>query len=602
MAEDDILAFSSDDEDSFDAMFEQDEEEENDGEETSDDAPISQEQSWAVITSYFREKGLVRQQIDSFDAFINTTLWEVITGNRAIEHKRERQHKMGHKEDADITIKISFANPRIRKPQQVDEHGNYSTLFPHEARLRAMNYTCKLFVDVQLVKITSYEDGRVDQDPQSFDSTLIGEIPIMLRSCCCHLKGLSNMELARQSECIYDQGGYFIVKGNEKVLTAQERQRNNAVFVFKKDIANIAFQAEIKSLPGKSKSVEPLFLQISKPLKSESSTQSRIVVRIPKVREDVPVVVLFRALGFETDIEIIELIVYNTEENVDQEMMEHFRASLSIARSISSVSGALNFIGTRCNNMRMESNREQRISSGKNVLREQLLPHVGQDDSARTRRRKAFFLGYIVHKLLSASLGRIQEDDRDHMMNKRMDLAGPLVASLFKQSFFQFTKNTREELKKKMNANMNFDINTAMDPNTITNGLRYALATGNWGLQSKGKPSKTGVSQQLNRLTFAASLSHLRRLATPIDSSIKDPRPRQLHNTQWGFMCPAETPEGHQVGIIKNMSLMTSVSTGQPNDGYLEMLQRISGIDVNTDYYMESCAEMPKYVRSGFFA
>ena len=155
----------------------------------------------------------------------------------------------------------------------------------------------------------------------------------------------------------------------------------------------------------------------------------------------------------------------------------------------------------------------------------------------------------MVHKLLSASLGRIKEDDRDHLMNKRMDLAGPLIASLFKQSFFQLTKNVRAELQKKMNAMASLDINATVDAGVITRGLRYALATGNWGLQAKGKPSKTGVSQQLNRLTFAASLSHLRRLAAPVDSSIKDPRPRQLHSTQWGFMCPAETPEGAQVQL-----------------------------------------------------
>ena len=530
------------------------------------DGYISQEQCWAIITSYFREKGLVRQQIDSFDTFMKETLSDVITNNREISHKRERQHKVGQLEDADITMSIAFTNPRLDKPQQQDEHGNYSMLFPHEARLRAMNYGANLYVDLLTKKTTAYDDGRVEIKQETAENVFFGEIPVMIRSCVCHLVGLPNLELARQNECIYDQGGYFVVKGNEKVLTAQERQRNNFVFVFKKDNNKVAFQAEIRSVPGKTKSVESLYLLIQKPGKSESPTDMRILIRIPKVRDDVPVVLLFRALGFVTDIEIIELIVYNTEVNVDQEMMEHFRASLHAAREISTVEGALNWIGTRVL-VRGDATREQRIQSGRNALREQLLPHVGQDDSPRTERRKAFFLGYMVHKLLSASLGRIKEDDRDHMMNKRMDLAGPLVASLFKQSFFQLTKTARSELKKKMsNASATVDMDTLLNRQIITNGLRYALATGNWGLQSKGKPSKTGVSQQLNRLTFAASLSHLRRLATPIDSSIKDPRPRQLHNTQWGFMCPAETPEGAQVGIIKNIALMTSVSTGQSSE------------------------------------
>lgn len=358
--EDDLLSFSDEDddeEDSLDDLVGSDGEEEDGGRIGEGDAYVSQEQSWAVITSYFRERGLVRQQIDSFDSFINNTLAEVIINNRAIEHKRARQHRIGQEEDADVTIRIAFANPQIGKPQQKDEHGNLSTLYPHEARLRAMNYSCQLFVDVKVTRITVYDGGRTVENHQSFDGTLIGEIPIMLRCCCCHLSGLGNLEAARQNECIYDEGGYFIVKGNEKVLTAQERQRNNCVFVFKKDVQNVDFQAEIRSLPGRSKSIETLYLQIFKPLKSESSTSSRIIMKIPKVRDDIPVVVVFRALGFVTDIEIIELIVYDLEDNVDQDMMEHFRASLDIARSITTVDGALSFIGTRFNSMRAEVRR-----------------------------------------------------------------------------------------------------------------------------------------------------------------------------------------------------------------------------------------------------
>jgi DNA-directed RNA polymerase II subunit RPB2 len=70
----------------------------------------------------------------------------------------------------------------------------------------------------------------------------------------------------------------------------------------------------------------------------------------------------------------------------------------------------------------------------------------------------------------------------------------------------------------------------------------------------------------LNRLTFASTLSHLRRVNCPTGREGKNPKPRQLHNSQWGVICPAETPEGHQVGLVKNLALMAQVTVGRPSD------------------------------------
>lgn len=107
----------------------------------------------------------------------------------------------------------------------------------------------------------------------------------------------------------------------------------------------------------------------------------------------------------------------------------------------------------------------------------------------------------------------------------------------------------------------------------ITDGLRYSLATGNWGDQKKAHQSRAGVSQVLSRLTFASTLSHLRRLNSPIGREGKLARPRQLHNTHWGMICPAETPEGHAVGLVKNLALMAYISVGSQPSPILEFLE-----------------------------
>lgn len=189
---------------------------------------------------------------------------------------------------------------------------------------------------------------------------------------------------------------------------------------------------------------------------------------------------------------------------------------------------------------------------------------------------KAYFIGYMVHRLISAALGRSSEDDRDHYGKKRVDLAGVLLSGLFRQLFRKFTKDAQMVLKRQLDEGKGaINLTKALKPQTITRGLRYGLATGNWGTNKMGQVSKTGVSQSLNRLTYSASLSHLRRLNTPLQKTGKLAKPRQLHNTHWGMICPAETPEGQSCGLVKNLALMAVVSVGS---NIKELEKRLQGL------------------------
>jgi DNA-directed RNA polymerase II subunit RPB2 len=282
----------------------------------------------------------------------------------------------------------------------------------------------------------------------------------------------------------------------------------------------------------------------------------QVRVIMPYVMQDIPVVVLFRALGFHNDRQVISHIVYDLADN---DMVEAVRPSVEEARAITSTDAARNFIGKRAQNMQ-ETARDARVLFVTELLQKELLPHVGVDASGTTRTRKGYFLGYVVHRLLLCAVGRAEEDDRDHFSNKRLDLAGPLIGSLFRTLFYNLTKGMRSFLQKQLDRGKEPNITLAIKHQTITRGLRYALATGNWGIRDAATAPKTGVSQVLNRLTYASSLSHLRRANTPLGREGKQAKPRQLHNTQWGMICPCETPEGSSIGLVKNLALMAYIS------------------------------------------
>lgn len=221
-----------------------------------------------------------------------------------------------------------------------------------------------------------------------------------------------------------------------------------------------------------------------------------------------------------------------------------------------------------------EKTKDERIAGLKRVLNDRFLPHLGTDNSDETIGKKGFFLGYMVQRMISAALGRTTEDDRDHYGKKRLELAGVLVSNLFRQFFKQQRMRAEAFLKEQVKRNPdNIRTQELFDTDIVSRGLRQALATGNWPGSKKGQPSKTGVAQALNRLTFASTLSHLRRVTNSLSKKDKLAKPRQLHNSHWGMICPCETPEGAPIGLVKNLSLMACVSTGIGSDVVLKSLR-----------------------------
>ena len=255
-------------------------------------------------------------------------------------------------------------------------------------------------------------------------------------------------------------------------------------------------------------------------------------VSIPYIKKDIPIMIVFRALGFVRDRDILEHVVYDFS---DSAMMELLNPSLEEGFVIHDQQVALDYIGKR--GTTVGAKREARIKYAQQILTKEFLPHVSTDENSEVK--KAYFFGYMIHKLLATVLGRRDFDDRDHYGNKRMDLAGPLLHGLFRQSFYKVLKEARLSLERTVQEGKEVNVNLAIDQNTITRDLKYALATGNWSANRRGN-IKTGVSQVLHRLTFMSTLSHLRRLSTAIARDGKIAKPRQLHNTHWGMVCPGK--------------------------------------------------------------
>ncbi|KAL3690175.1 hypothetical protein R1sor_016484 [Riccia sorocarpa] len=540
--------------------------------EKEEEEEITQEDAWAVISAYFEEKGLVRQQLDSFDEFIQNTMQEIVDESADIEIRPESQHNPGRAtEYSETTYKINFGQIYLSKPMMTESDGETATLFPKAARLRNLTYSAPLYVDITKHVVRKGEDGDEDGDQEDLPKVFIGKVPIMLRSSYCTLYQNSDKDLTELGECPYDQGGYFIINGSEKVLIAQEKMSTNHVYVFKKRQPNkYAYVGEVRSMAEtQNRPASSMFVRmLSRAGAKGGSSGQYIRATLPYIRTEIPIIVVFRALGFVADKDILEHICYDFS---DTAMMELLRPSLEEAFVIQNQQVALDYIGKRGSTVGVT--KEKRIKYAKEILQKEMLPHVGVGEFCETK--KAYFFGYIIHRLLLCALGRRAEDDRDHYGNKRLDLAGPLLGGLFRMLFRKLTKDVRGYLQKCVDNGKEINLAYAVKAKTITSGLKYSLATGNWG-QANTAGVRAGVSQVLNRLTYASTLSHLRRLNSPIGREGKLAKPRQLHNSHWGMMCPAETPEGQACGLVKNLALMAHITVGSAANPILEFLEEWS--------------------------
>lgn len=567
-----------------------------------EDDEITSEDQFQVTNAFFEEKGLVSQQIDSFNHFLKYTLEDVVNEHSLIiMDVNNPPVPEGQEPIVKRRYTIHCSKPIVPRPVMSEADATHQFIKPQECRLRNLTYASPLYVNMRkecsiarerpvpgadppeegglpateiyweredVPKMETYthtnNDGSVeDREREKIEGIYVGKVPIMLKSEACSLSKMSNDELFSWNECPYDQGGYFVINGSEKVLIAQERSAANIVQVFRKRMSPTPYVAEIRSAVEKGARLINT-MQVKLYGKADNAQGQVIRCTLPYVKTEIPIGIVFRALGVVSDEEIMTTICLDRN---DTQMLEMLRPSIEEAAPIQDREVALAYIGVRGTTLTV---REKRIRNARDVLQKELLPHISQSEGSETK--KAFFLGYMVHRMLQVALGRRDEDDRDHFGKKRLDMAGPLLGNLFRMLWAKLSKEMYKYLQKCVDTERQFEIQLAVKHTIITNGLKYSLATGNWGDQKKAAQAKAGVSQVLNRYAFASTLSHLRRTNTPIGRDGKIAKPRQLHNTHWGLVCPAETPEGQACGLVKNLALMSVVSVGSEGTGLAEFM------------------------------
>jgi DNA-directed RNA polymerase II subunit RPB2 len=531
------------------------------------------ETPWAIIESYFKDQylsQLVRHQLESYNNFVTYQIQKTIDMFNPVQICSDHDYD---KESGkyNLEIFITFENFHIYRPQIHENNGASKLMFPQEARLRNFTYASMMTIDLNIKYIV--RSGTNLENSQTFYKSLpkihIGKLPIMLKSSVCLLSQYQHINETVNGECKFDAGGYFIINGSEKTVLGQERAAENRVYCFNvsKNNNKWSWMAEIKSVPD-FKCISPK--QINMMVTSKTSGYgASIYIQIPRLKQPVPLFIVFRALGIMSDKDICEKIILNVNDNKYKKMRYGLQGSIVDATTIMTQEDAIQYLIGHAMYTPINMDKESGIKKKKeftiDILNNDLFPHCHDNT------QKIYFLGYMTNKLLKCSFEWIQPDDRDSYLNKRIDLTGILLNNLFRNYFNKLVKDMQKQVVREINNGswrstedyLNIinatNIYKIIKSTTIENGLKRALSTGDFGIKNANS-NKVGVAQVLNRLTYISGLSHLRRINTPIDKSGKLIPPRKLHNSSWGFLCPAETPEGASVGVVKNLSYMSHIT------------------------------------------
>jgi DNA-directed RNA polymerase II subunit RPB2 len=516
---------------------------------------------WNIINSYFNSSNyyFTGSQIDSYNDFIlNKIPYTIQTLNPFTMLKKNNNKQLIHEVNVYIGgekgDKIYLGKPVLHYDKTT------KPLYPNEARLKDLNYTTDLNVDI-MIEYISYDDKGTKDVSKSSNKIIknvnIGKIPIMLHSKLCILNNQPPEVLSEVGECRYDQGGYFIISGKEKTIISQERITTNKIFIEKTSdpyfLLNglIRCTSEENNLFPKTTNFGIYSDEYNQGLKTNV-----LVLTCPNIDKTIPIFIMFRALGIESDKEILSYILYDIDSSINTKLLEFLRFSIIDSNYIFTQTEALKYLSNYV--------EYKDIDNLKNILSNDFLPNVGKNFNS-----KAYFLGYLINKIIKVQLNIEKVTNKDNYLFKRVDLSGFMLSNLFRDLYNKLRNNIRNEMDKQYNyghwkstgeivglINSN-NLKNIFDPNIISENMIKSFK-GNWG--GTNDPSKEGVVQDLNRLSYLGYLSHVRRINTPIDRSVKLVEPHRLGNTQFGAMCPIESPDGGNIGLLKHFPIFTIVS------------------------------------------
>ena len=486
----------------------------------------SQNRNWSVIQNILRTEGIARQHLNSFDEFVDAGLQSII-------------HEVEHVdiENAEYPYKIQLGKIKLQQPRMMELDGSITHVTPAEARLRNISYAAPIMMEASVI-----EDGKTLESRYVH----IGDMPVMVKSHGCILHSFTDQKLIDHGEDAKDPGGYFIINGSERVIVGLEDLSYNKIIVDAEKVGGkIVHKAKVySSIVGYRAKLELIMKE-----------DGLIVAKIPGSPVDIPVVTLIRALGLESDKDIASVV------SLVEEIQNQLEGSFEKAGDVPTPKDAIVYISKRIAPGMLE---EFQIKRAETLLDWGLLPHLGKHPE--NRKEKAFFLGEAACKLIELKLGWIEPDDKDHYGNKVIKFAGQMLADLFRTAFRNLVRDMKYQLERSGQKRGLNAVAAAIRPGIISDKLNNAIATGNWGR------GRVGVTQLLDRTNYLSTISHLRRVQSPLSRTQPNFEARDLHSTHFGRICPAETPEGSNCGLVKNLALSAIISQNVPSEDVVETL------------------------------
>ena len=493
---------------------------------------------------------------------------------------------IGGKVEKAENLAIDVGNPSIT----LDNGNTVRRMFPNEAKLRDLTYAATFRSDIEIH--VTFTQEIADKMFTTFTEILqvpnypLFRIPILLRSRLCSTYQASPSLLTEMGECKHDQGGYFVVDGAEKLLITRQEQAFNSVYVAKKPKNDLAVDtyASVICLHPQTKQTRRVSLYRLHESGRKSAfgkdvggkiEEGVIRVSIPFVKGAIPVFVLFRALGIESDEEIVRMILPDTDSPLTPAMETTLLPSIYDAWPITTQALAIEFLKTLTKGFI--------VSHVLNILREHLFSHVPNRPYA-----KAQYLAELLRKMIRVEMNLEPPTNRDDIRNQRLLPAGVLLRGLFQESWKMWKKAVRTSIDTKYNYNKILfqgrkfldlfaqgNINAVLS-STELNGSILRGFRGKWGTNEYNM--KKGVIQPMARISFMDAMSHTRRVVSDFDTSMKSVGPRQLHPSQIGYFCTAETPTGGHIGVTKNLSILTGISIFCPVEPCVNWLFTKGGV------------------------
>ncbi|MBS1262965.1 MAG: DNA-directed RNA polymerase subunit B'' [Methanonatronarchaeales archaeon] len=484
-----------------------------------------------ISEAFLESNDPVRHHIDSYDDFLENKLQAIVDSQEVVETDirvgEEPEEEEEEEEDEREEFYVRLGRIRVGDPVVKEADGSTSPLFPMEARIRGLTYAAPIYLEM----------AEVDADGErEIREVEVGQVPVMLKSRACNLYGLSDDELREAGEDPMDPGGYFIVNGSERILVTVEDLAPNQIMTERGD--RYGTPIEVAKVFSQRQGYRALVVV-------ERNRKGILEVSFPSISGRINLLDMMRALGIPSDEELMQAITD------DSDLRSYVLENLEVAESLTE-GEAFGKVGKK---IAAGQAAEFQSKRAQYVIDRHLLPHLGNDEEDRVQ--KARYLGRMAEACLAMAAGKRQEDDKDHYANKRVNLSGDLMEQLFRVAFFRICRDVKYQLERANTRNRDLNVKTAVRPDVLSQRLRSAMATGNW------PGGRSGVAQLLDRTDHMATLTHTRRVVSPLSRSQPHFEARDLHATHWGRICPSETPEGPNCGLVKNFAMMADVTRGR---------------------------------------